>query len=492
MSTLTEKELTRNFCPRCSIKDKDSFPLYCKKCGNTDLIPEPKEYISFTEEESDLIIGAIPLQSLPKEEQKPKIEIDPEVYKQLQEPFAFVTGKAGSGKSTCIRLMAELDPKYIELTSTTGISAINLGGRTINSVLSYYNTKSLENNYHNGKLQWKLRNIRTVKRVLGIEEISMMDALQLDLICAAVDEINNDRIGNQLGIHIIGDLCQLEPVKADFCFKSQYWNRFEKNTVHLKKIWRQTDENFIKAMNYAREGNGNACVAQLIDCGVQFKTELDNNFEGTTLISMNLAVDSFNDRRLKQIISPMIRTVSNKSGLQLKEWEKLVPTELRLKIGAYVTILSNDVPNFNYVNGDGAYIEAYDQKTDKFTVKLVRNNNVVKIGRIRRDNLSDKSPQTNNFSYGFTPFVDAKTGQWVIGVISYHPLRLGYASSIHRSQGLTLDKVQIDTRDSFFAFPAIGYVSISRARTSEGLVIVGKPEDVAKKIRTNPEVRKFI
>lgn len=631
MPTLTEKELTRNFCPRCMVINKvRNCILYCLKCGNTDLIPEPKEYISFTEEESDLIIGAIPLQSLPNEEQKPKIEIDPLVVDQLKQPFAFISGSAGTGKSTIVRLMSENDPNYIELTATSGIAAVNLGGRTINSVLKYFNTKSLETNYQNGKLQWGLRNIRAKgKRVLGIEEVSMLDSQQLDIICAAVDEINNDRSGRELGIHLCGDFSQLPPVNAEFCFKSSYWERFEKNTILLKKIWRQDNPDFIKAMNFARSGNGNSCVTQLINCGVKFVDKANNNFDGTTLISLNIGVDAFNDQRLKQLTTPMIRTMPKKQGLQLKEWEKLIPTELRFKIGAYVMILSNDIPNFNYVNGDAGYIKSYDKLTDKFEVELVRNGKIVKISRIMRENLSDKAPTNSNFTNGFTPYLSRNSpGDWIVGNIFYHPLRLAWASSIHKclhdeaivkelnrgyipikyirerdsiwngqkfvrviavnksnqlgleistgsaktissfdhrfptswfdhcrpmqakdfkigqelldgsrvisggiltiqelksvgsvamvdleledtkdfmshlfwadgfithnSQGLSLDRVQIDTRANFCSFPSMLYVAISRARTAEGLVLIGNPAEIAKKIKTSNEVKRWI
>lgn len=637
--SIAEQELIRNFCPKCIIQDKNPNALYCRKCGNSDLIPKPESIIELkarsegfsiednllTTEESDLVIGTIPLQALSEEKLIPQIDI--EIVEKLKQPFAFITGRAGSGKTSLVRLMAELDPNYIELTSTTGIAAVNLGGRTINSVLKYYNTKSLEQNYQNGKLQWGLRKIRAYKRNLGIEEVSMLDAKQLDLICAAVDEINNDTTGKILGIHLVGDCCQLPPVNAEFCFKSQYWDRFEKNTIKLTKIWRQDNLDFVKAMNYARAGDGNSCVAQLIDCGVRFTNKLDNEFDGTTLIAINLGVDDYNEKRLRNLKTPLIRTTPRKQGLQLKEWNNLVPTEFRSKIDAYVMILANDVPNLTYANGDAGYIENYDNETDRFEIRLARNNKIVKIGRVMRENLSENWPVNSNFT-GFTPYLARNSpGDWVVGNVSYHPLRLGWASSIHKclhdeaivkdrergfiplkhirendfiwngnkflrvmavnksmqlgieiltdssktiaslehrfptnwhnqyliqvkdfkigqelldgnkiisggyvaikglravgnismvdieledsldslshlfwadgimthnSQGLSLDRVQIDTRANFFSAPSMGYVSLSRARTPEGLIIVGRPQDMAKKIRTSDEVKKWI
>jgi len=105
-----------------------------------------------------------------------------------------------------------------------------------------------------GFLQLNLRKIRERKRVLGIEEISMMDKDQLDLIFDAISEINNDKNPRKLGLHIIGDLCQLPPVKAEYVFKANCWPFFEQNTIHLEKIWRQDNPQFIEAINLVRSG----------------------------------------------------------------------------------------------------------------------------------------------------------------------------------------------------------------------------------------------
>lgn len=515
MSVQLEEQI-RNFCPHCMKKSKSI--LYCTNCANSDLIPEPEikvnipsdytpetesiDGIILTKEEEDLIIGAIPLQALPKE--KSFVEIVKDEYDKLEHfkvtdanRFQFLTGEGGSGKTFLTRKRAHENPRYIELCSTTGIAAVNLGGRTVHSTLGFFNTKSLRNNWESGKLQYKLRKVRQNKDVLGIEECSMLPAEQLDLIVNAVDEINNDRSGKVLGVHLIGDFAQLPPVKkppenAEFCFKAECWPRFDQCIEKLTKIWRQDNPDFIKALNFARKGDGNSAVTALLDCGVRFEDKIDNWFAGTTLIPKNDDVDFYNIKRLNQINSPMIRTTSRKEGVPLGEWDKLIPIELRVKKDAYVMILSNDIPDFNYVNGDTGWVKDYDEKKGVFKIELKRTGTCVNIGRIKRHNLTDRAPSPDNFKAGFSPYVDLLTGDWVIGTISYHPLRLAYASTIHKAQGLSLDLLQIDSSVNFFSHPGMGYVSLSRARTPEGLVIVGKPQDVAKKIKCSPEILRWI
>lgn len=487
---IEEQELTRDFCPKCCIKVEGIVKLFCHKCSNDDLIPEP---ISFTKEESDLIIGAIPLQALPKEEIKSAIEIDPEIIKRvLDSNFLFITGLAGSGKSTLIREIDRLHPGLIELTSTTGIAAINLGGKTINSTLKYFNTESLRRIWESGFLQMHLRKVRQFREKLVIEEISMMDANALDYIIDAVDEINGDMSGKKLGIILVGDNCQLPPIKAPFVFKSKFWDRFENNTLKLTKIWRQDNLDFIDAINLVRKGDGKNAVVALQACGVTFSNKLEEEFDGTTLITKNDGVDVYNNRRLALIDSPIIRITPTRRGKQLGEWEKNIPYELRLKIGAYVMILSNDSPMFSYVNGDVGTIETYESGEEAFGIRLKRNGKLVKIKAIVRQNLSESQPEHSHFSSMFTPYIDNMTQQWVLGTIKYIPLRLAYASTCHKLQGLSLEKLQIDSRDQFFGSDNLAYVAISRCRTPQGLTIIGQPSHVASKIRVSKEVLKYI
>lgn len=415
---------------------------------------------------------------------------------KLEKDFAFVTGAAGTGKTFSIRAMAEQNPNYMELCSTTGIAAVNLGGITINSCLKYFDTTSLENNFRDGFLHYRLREVRAKKRVLGIEECSMMPAEQLDLIVEAVDEINNDKTDRKLGVHLIGDLLQLPPVstpysKASPIYESEYWPRFQNNTLKLEKIWRQNNPEFVRGINLIRANKGVEGIKVLKSCGVRFENKVDNHFKGTTLIAKNVDVDIFNDKRLQELATPLIRTTIKCGGIQASEWKKNIPFELKTKIGAYVMVLTNCLPNFDYVNGDCGYIEDYDNVKESFRIKLVRTGQVVNIGRLSRMNLSDTKPDDGTTGR-FEPYSDFKTSRWIIGYIQYHPIRLAWASSIHKAQGLSLDAVQIDTKSQFFGFESMGYVAISRCRTPAGLILVGDPDMIGKKIRMNPKVLKYV
>lgn len=495
----TEQNLIRSFCYKCD-KDFGKAMAYCMICGNEDLIPNPHQEISIKEAEK-----IYPRKPVTLPETEPTVE---ELYNELKEPqsklqldedavrhllnddFGFLTGNAGTGKSTIINEISRLHPELLEVCASTGIAAVNLNSKTLHSTLKYFDTRSLENNWREGKLHFYLRLIRARKQKLLIDEVSMIPKEQLDFLINAIDDINSDNTGKKLGCWLAGDICQLPPVKAEPVFKSDYWNRFENNMVRLTKVWRQDSLDFMTAINLIRQSKANEAVKLLQDCGVTFQSKIDDNFLGTTIIPKNDEVDFYNEKRLRQVSSPLIRVTAINRGEQNKEWQRMIPYELRLKVGAYVMILCNQIPDFEYVNGDCGVVEQYNEKTEMFYIKLKRTGDIVSIPRIHRYNMQDNEPV--NVRGNFTPYIDFKSQQWVVGAISYFPLRLAYASTTHKTQGLSLDLVQIDSRHNFFGAPSMAYVAISRARTPEGLFIVGSPESVARKIIMSKDVRKYI
>lgn len=472
----------RNFCPTCRIITTfKNEPFNCDNCNSTDLISNPNS-------SQEVFIAGSPL----------KLD-EIAVNKLLAGGFGFLCGLAGTGKSTLILELNRLHPDLMEICATTGIAAVNLNAKTLHSTLKFFNYPSLENAWREGILHWQLRLVRANKKILLIDEGSMLGADMFDLIINAVDEINSDDTGKKLGVWVSGDLCQLPPIKdrkmnhdknGDYIFKSDYWPRFAANTIKLEKVWRQDNIEFMKGINLVRGGNGKAAMEIFKTCGVHFSNKIDNDFQGTTLISKNDEVDRYNEKRLHTISSPLIRVCSVNRGTQAKDWQRLIPFELRLKVGALVMILSNNVPDFTFVNGDLGTIEKYDEKEETFSIKLKRTGHVVSIGRIKRQNLQEKEPEYQ--SGNFVSYSDFKTGHWIIGTIEYFPLRLAYASTIHKSQGLSLDSVQIDSHADFFGFPSMAYVSISRARTPDGLYLVGSAESIAAKVKVNKEVIKYV
>ena len=190
------------------------------------------------------------------------------------------------------------------------------------------------------------------------------------------------------------------------------------------------------------------------------------------------------------------------------EW-KHIPAEMKLKPSAYCMILTNDTPNFTFVNGDCGHIVGYNTEAQTFTVRLVRNQEEVEIGTITRkvtqreppDELIAKHPGVSeddlrelDREQGL-PYWDpdaGRDGMWVVGAITFYPLRLAYASTTHKCQGISLDKVQIDLTQNFFSAPSMVYVALSRARTHQGLRIVGSPALLGSRCHTDPAVARWL
>lgn len=451
---------------------------------------------------------------------------------------SFITGPAGCGKTFQQKRAIEDNPNYGILCSTTGISAINLGATTLNSVIRYFDTDSLRDLFNSGRLTSTLHRLgRTTKRLV-IDEVSMMDARQLDYIYQAMLQANEyvDMQGAPMGIVLTGDFAQLPPIKAPWAFEAECWENFERNTTTLTKMWRQDNPQFLEALNAARSGRGKACVDLLKEIGVKFIPQQEGRFKGTTIMSKNDQVDNFNFSALMDVKGEAYGLKTQTWGDQAGEW-KNIPEMLKLKDGAYVMILSNDQSGgFSYANGDTGYIQSKDIDGTLW-IKLVRNEMTVPIRPIVRHKATKGEDAEKSFRKNFPaeyaaammekdnpdPFQYDKldhifcdqqscgisagglrTGRWGIpsyncspgsfniGAIKYYPLRLAYATTVHKSQGLTLDTCQIDCRDQFFGQPSMAYVSLSRCRTAEGLVIVGNPDKLIERIRCEPKVRRWL
>ena len=451
----------------------------------------------------------------------------------------FLTGCAGTGKSFTIR---ERISKHLEngsrpygvVCATTGIAAVNMGPgvTTLASELKYFDTESLKEKYAEGILNQQLKLVSEKGSHLIIDECSMLSNVQLDIICDSLKWVNDlKEVQNRggLGILLCGDHCQLPPVKEEFCFEnSKWWKKFEENTFRLTKIWRQDNLEFIKALNFARKGDGkNASEILSSISDIIWSPSVDTSFDGTTLVSKNDEVDRFNQIRLDELVRSGKKLLTFKTtrwGKERSEW-KLIPNEIVICQSSYVMILSNDPPEFSYANGDCGIVEDYlEESNQKIYVKLSRNSNTVKIGRITRRNLVREHPDGRSkhpefmskksflatydesteeslgldFAYkgylrsltseGKTykpgePYFDFLEKKWCIGEITYLPIRLAYATTVYKSQGLSLDRVQINYSNAFFGQSAMSYVALSRCRTPGGLRIVGSPELLER--RTN-------
>lgn len=434
-------------------------------------------------------------------------ELEVSIGEEREVPCEFITGVAGSGKTYQVKKAVELDPKFGVLSSTTGVSAVNLGAITVHSLLRYSTTAVLKDSWLQGKLTRILHGIGKRTRRLLVDEISMGSAHQLDIWYRAVKEVNRySDMDEPMGITLVGDLLQLPPVNEPWCFEADCWPQFREHTTRLTKVWRQDDSGLVTALNQVRAGDGAEGARLLTELGVKWETQLDTEFDGTSIFSMNDKVSRYNQIGLDRIKSPEFTVQSYRWGQQQHEWgfnprtkEWGIPQLARFKVGAYVMILSN-ASDFHYVNGDCGWIR--DHNDNSVTIELVRTGEEITLPRIVRGVEHMEKPdgwngivipkEEDQNQYRPRTHFRGRVKRYVTGQVEYFPMRLAYASTVHKSQSLTLDRVQVDFRDWFFGRPGMLYVALSRARTLGGLRLVGQPDKFARQCSVDPKVREWI
>ena len=444
--------------------------------------------------------------------------------------FEYIGGAAGCGKTWLARERTRANPFQTRLCASTGIAAINLGQTeftctTINSLLWYFDTKSLEDAYTTGKLDRALyRLLRAGTRQIILDEVSMMSGKQIDIICKGLDAVNQGQ-DSPIGLTLIGDFCQLPPIekrgmpREGFAFEAKHWDRFAENTTMLTEIKRQTDIDFVQALRAVRRGDGKAAVEFFEPF---MDTRIDVDFEGTSIMAKNVEVDRFNELRLDRLNTEWVRFPSYRFDKQLSEWKKL-PQILDIKLDALVMILVNKsnkmerddgttYSELEYCNGDLGYLR--DVTADNATVELVREGRIVTVPYNTKENvvgmpdapkalIAEGRANLEAFMEGDRgklrpPYLvkDPITRQdagIVIGTCEHMPLRVAYATTCHKSQGLTLDRVQINLNNQFFSQGGMAYVGLSRARTAEGLrIICGNPNTFINRCKTNPLVEQWL
>lgn len=428
----------------------------------------------------------------------------------------FITGGGGVGKSYILNKLKKHYGDKLQLTSTTGVSAYNIGGQTIHSFAGIY-----KNRIYLSFPDTKKKLIKNLKecKILAIDEISMLHKETLDSMDSAFKEITGrkDKPFGGVQMVVIGDFFQLPPVQKQtnkcakskpedlqYCFKSAAWNAAGFITLDLQEVKRQSDKKFISALNKVRTGNITQEVIDLFEERERkFNIEADSKI--LRIFSKKIKMNSHNnvmltndkncsgniktyvaadyycetiDNKKEEYVIPELKynKIENKDykiAKAIMERECRYPQKINLRNGCRVMLLKNLNQEKGLVNGSCGVIKSHSE--DDVVVKFDKINEEITIKK-----------DIFYFQYRYTE--DEETGKVIKKAVKREqfPLQLAYAITIHKAQGMTFDKLVIDL-DNIFS-EGMSYVALSRNRTLENLYI---KHFKSKEIKTSQEVIDF-
>jgi uncharacterized protein YpbB len=400
----------------------------------------------------------------------------------------FLTGKAGTGKTTLLREIIETTHKNTVVVAPTGIAALNAGGVTIHSMFQlpfggFLPDNSAPDFSENTKFETKTSLRRHFKmsglkksvirnlELLIIDEVSMLRADLLDAIDFMMQTVRkkNSPFGG-VQVLFIGDLLQLPPVirddewqtlkkyyKGKFFFHSQVVQQNPPLYIELDKIFRQSDDAFISVLNNLRNNQISKEDIATLNQYVQPNFDLKTNKGFITLTTHNSKADTMNTDALE--------------SLEGKEWlyspeltgdfpDKIFPVEevLKLKVGAQIMFVKNDLSfDKKYFNGKMGVIKSLSAK--EILVFFPEENKTIEVEKYEWQNIRYKVNATTK-----------EIEDEVLGTFVHYPIKLAWAITVHKSQGLTFDKAALDVSQVFL--PGQAYVALSRLRSLKGLVLL--------------------
>ena len=412
---------------------------------------------------------------------------NPSPYYQLARDFAlftnrnvFLTGKAGTGKTTFLHKLKKETKKQMAVVAPTGVAAINAGGTTMHSFFQLPFTPFLptaegrKNLIEKMKMQGNRRKVLQELELLVIDEISMVRADVLDSVDTILRHVryrNNEPFGG-VQVIFIGDMFQLSPVATDeewrllsqyysspYFFHSHVIQQKQPVYIELDKIFRQTNGDFIRVLNEVRNNCLSESGLKLLQSRYNplFVPPNDDTF--ITLTTHNFKADQINGGELAKIKG---KTYTFEAEIQGEYPEKSYPTEkaLVMKIGAKVMFLKNDTETpRRFFNGKIGMVKSIGENS--IIIKCPDDFEAIELTKAVWENIRySTNPTTKQIE-------ENELGKFI-----QYPLRLAWAITIHKSQGLTFDKAVIDAGAAFAAGQV--YVALSRCRSLEGMVLLSK------------------
>jgi len=427
-------------------------------------------------------------------------------YAQYTHRNIFLTGKAGTGKTTFLRNLEQETSKRMIIVAPTGVAAINAGGVTIHSFFQlapglYLPGQNIAGREKKSKYSYSKHKVNILRTLdlLVIDEISMVRCDLLDAIDEVLRRYQNRYLpfgGVQL--LMIGDLQQLAPVAKDdewqilkengyispYFFGSQALQKTNYTTIELKQVYRQADQTFVNLLNQVRDNRMSAETLKMLNSRVDQNFRPDDKEGYITLTTHNAQAADINTMRMLQLPTQPMDYKARITG-DFPDLSYPTEAELTLKIGAQVMFCKND-PNHAYYNGKIGRVVKCD--AERVWVECMPDSMEQSLG------LADDEPKIiavtpqewANTKYSTNP----KTGEITeetVGKFIQIPLKTAWAITIHKSQGLTFDRAIIQADRAFS--PGQVYVALSRCRSLEGLVLSRPiPSSV---ITVDPQVLEF-
>ncbi len=417
---------------------------------------------------------------------------------QYTRQSVFLTGKAGTGKSTFLKYVCEITKKKHIVLAPTGIAAINAGGSTLHSFfkLPFYPLLPDNPNFSlkGGKLHSFLKYtsahrklIKEVELVI-IDEISMVRADIIDFIDKIL-RVYSQNMREPFGgkqILLVGDVYQLEPVlKNDereiinrfyptpYFFSARVFNEIELVSIELTKVYRQTDKVFVNVLDHIRTNTAGAADLQLLN--TRYNTQIKENESDMyiTLATRRDTVDFINEKKLAEL--PGDSTIFT-GEIKGEFPENSLPTQMELEVkpGAQIIFIKNDYER-RWVNGTIGTIAGIDE--DETLYVITEDGKEVDV----------KKDSWRNIRYRYND-KEKKIEEEELGVFIQYPIRLAWAITIHKSQGLTFSRVVVDFTGGVFA-GGQAYVALSRCTSLDGIQL--KKQITRGDIFVRPEIVSF-